>query len=304
LNENKALIFDIKKFAIHDGVGIRTTVFFKGCPLNCWWCHNPESLNPKPELVLYENKCIGCGGCFKVCPQKAHEILPNKNRVYHKEKCLLCGKCSGICYAEALVMQGRKVTVEELMVELRKDIPFYKNSDGGITLSGGEPMYQHVFVEALLKQCKSEGLHTIIDTCGYTSWKKFKKVLPYLDSVLYDLKHINDHKHKIYTGVSNRLILRNLYRIGDYGLPLTIRIPIIPGINDTKENIIGAAQFLLGVKNIIKVELLPYHNLAESKYIRLGKEYKLNDLTPPDKEDVNIIAEWISSFGLKVQVGG
>jgi pyruvate formate lyase activating enzyme len=304
LNENNALIFDIKKFAIHDGVGIRTTVFFKGCPLNCWWCHNPESLNPKPELVLYENKCIGCGGCFKVCPQKAHEILPNKKRVYHKEKCLLCGKCSGICYAEALVMQGRKVTVEELMVELRKDIPFYKNSDGGITLSGGEPMYQHVFVEALLKQCKSEGLHTIIDTCGYTSWKKFKKVLPYLDSVLYDLKHINDHKHKIYTGVSNRLILRNLYRIGDYGLPLTIRIPIIPGINDTKENIMSTAQFLLGVKNIVKVELLPYHNLAESKYMRLGKEYKLNDLKPPDKEDVNTIAEWINSFGLKVQVGG
>jgi pyruvate formate lyase activating enzyme len=304
LKENKALIFDIKKFAIHDGIGIRTTVFFKGCPLNCWWCHNPESLSSKPELVLFKNKCIGCGGCFKVCPQKAHEILPDNKRVYHKEKCLLCGKCRDICYAEALVMQGRKVTVEEVMVELRKDIPFYKNSGGGITLSGGEPMYQHVFVQALLKQCKSEGLHTIIDTCGYTSWKNFRKVLPYLDSVLYDLKHINEVKHKLYTGVSNKLILKNLEEIGNYGLPITIRIPIIPGINDSKEYITSTALYLLEVKNIVKVELLPYHNLAESKYIRLGKEYKLKELAPPSKEDVNKIAEWIRSFGLKVQVGG
>lgn len=304
MDEVKGLIFDIKKFAVHDGPGIRTTVFLKGCPLNCWWCHNPESINPAPELVLFENKCIGCGECFKVCPEKAHEILPDGARVYHREKCVLCGKCVDICYAEALVMEGKEVTVEEVMVELRKDIPFYENSDGGITLSGGEPMFQHEFALAILKQCKAEGLHTAIDTSGQASWHIYERALPYVDLVLYDFKHIDPVAHKKYTGVSNKLILDNLARMGESGVPIEIRMPIIPGVNDAKDDIVDAANFFKTIHNITWVQLLPYHRLGESKYQRLEQEYKLSDLQPPSKEQMNEIAEWIRLYGLEVHVGG
>lgn len=310
---SEGLIFDIKKFAVHDGPGIRTTVFFKGCPLNCWWCHNPESINPKPELVLFENKCIGCGECFKVCPNKAHELLEDgtreayrskSTRVYHRDRCALCGECVEVCYAEALVMEGEEVTVEEVMIELRKDIPFYENSGGGITLSGGEPMFQHEFALAILKQCKTEGMHTAIDTSGQASWQIYEEILPYVDLVLYDIKHIDSQKHKIYTGVPNKLILENLRRLSEYDIPIEIRMPIIPGINDAEEYITRAAQFLTEIKNITRVELLPYHKLGGSKYTRLEKEYKLPDLEPPEEEEMVEAAEWIRSFGLKVHVGG
>lgn len=323
----KGLIFDIKKFAIHDGPGIRTTVFLKGCPLSCWWCHNPESIKPKPELVLFENKCIGCGECFKVCPHNAHEILPDGTRIYHKEKCVLCGKCVEVCYAEALVMEGNEVTVEEVMIELRKDIPFYENSGGGITLSGGEPMFQHDFALEILKQCKAEALHTTIDTSGQASWRIYEKILPYVDLVLYDLKHIDSEEHKVYTGVSNKLILENLKKIGEWfpplnrnnrdkrdacptdenvecGVPIEIRMPIIPGINDAKEAIERAAQFLTQVGNITRVELLPYHKLGGSKYTRLDREYKLPELEPPGKEKMDEVVKLMRSFGLKVHVSG
>jgi pyruvate formate lyase activating enzyme len=300
----KGLIFDIKKFAVHDGPGIRTTVFFKGCPLRCWWCHNPEAMKPKAELVLFENKCIACGECFEVCPQHAHEKLPDGTRVYHKEDCLLCGQCVEVCYAEALVMEGREVTVEEVMVELRKDIPFYDNSGGGVTLSGGEPTLQHEFAHALLKQCKTEGLHTALDTSGQAQWSTFEKVLPYVDIVLYDLKLMESAQHKIYTGVSNRLILENLVKIGASGVPVEIRIPIIPGINDAQENIVNSAQFLTEIKSLTRVELLPYHRLGESKYARLGMTYKLSGLEPPGKEQMNQIATWMRPFGVEVHVGG
>ena len=304
MDEVKGLVFDIKKFAVHDGPGIRTTVFLKGCPLHCWWCHNPESIKREKELVLFENKCIGCGECFKVCPNQAHEVLPDGNRVYHKEKCVLCGKCVDICYAEALVMEGKEMTVEEVMVELRKDIPFYENSDGGITLSGGEPLFQHEFALATLKQCKAEGLHTAIDTSGQISWRVYEQVLPYVDLVLYDFKHIDPVAHKKYTGASNELIMDNLVKMSECGVPIEIRMPIIPGVNDAKKDIVDAAIFLSTLKNITWVELLPYHRLGESKYNRLGEEYKLEGLQPPPKEQMNEIAEWIRSFDLEVHVGG
>ncbi|MDP7396701.1 MAG: glycyl-radical enzyme activating protein [Roseibacillus sp.] len=299
----KGRIFDIKKFAIHDGPGIRTTVFFKGCPLKCWWCHNPESICPKPELVLFENKCIHCNECFQACPQEAHEKLPDGSRVFHRELCTLCGECVEVCHAEALVMEGRDVTVEEVMAELRKDIPFYENSGGGITLSGGEPTLQWEFVLALLKQCKAEGLHTAMDTCGHAQWGTFEKLLPHVDLVLYDLKQMDHVEHKIHTGASNKLIRENLKKIDACGIPIEIRIPIIPGINDDKENILCSTQFLTEIKNITRVELLPYHNLGESKYVRLGMEYQLNELPPPDKEQMDEIAAWMRSSGLAVHAG-
>ena len=299
----KGRIFDIKKFAVHDGPGIRTTVFFKGCPLKCWWCHNPESIRPKPELVLFENKCIHCNECFQVCPQEAHEKLPDGSRVYHQELCTLCGECVEVCYAEALVMEGRDVTVDEVMVELRKDIPFYENSGGGITLSGGEPTLQREFILELLKQCKAEGLHTAMDTSGQAQWKTFEKLLPYVDLILYDLKHMDHVEHKNHTGVSNELIHENLKKIDVCGIPIEVRIPIIPGINDAKENILRSTKFLTEIKNITRVELLPYHNLGKSKYVRLGMEYQLNDLEPTGKEQMNEITEWMRPSGLEVHAG-
>ncbi|MCB8959586.1 MAG: glycyl-radical enzyme activating protein [Ardenticatenales bacterium] len=303
MTEKTGLIFDIKKFAVHDGPGIRTTVFFKGCPLSCWWCHNPEAMSPKPELVLFETKCIGIGSCFQVCPQGAHERLPDGSRVYHRDLCLLCGECVEACYADALVMEGREVTVEEVMVELRKDIPFYENSAGGITLSGGEPTYQHEFVLALLKQCKAEGLHTTLDTAGQTPWRIFAELLPYVDLVLYDLKQIDDRKHQEYTGVSNRMILDNLARLGTSGVAIVIRMPIIPGLNDAREDIEGAARFLSGLAGISHVDLLPYHKLGEAKHARLGNEYRLSHLETPEPEQMNEIAGWMRAFGLEVYVG-
>ena len=302
-NHLKALIFDIKKFAIHDGPGIRTTVFFKGCPLACWWCHNPEALTPARELILFESKCIACGECFTVCPQEAHEKLPDGTRVYHRDKCVLCGKCTEVCYAEALVMEGREVTVEELMVELRKDIPFYRNSGGGITLSGGEPTLQHEFALALLKACKAEDLHTSVDTSGQTPWRIFEKLLPYIDLVLYDIKQIDETSHQTHTGTPNRMILANLAKIGESGTPIEIRMPVIPGINDSEDGIVATARFLADIKGITRIELLPYHRLGESKYARLEREYRLPDLEPPGAEQMEATAALMRPYGLEVHVG-
>ena len=302
--EPKGLIFDIKRFAIHDGPGIRTTVFFKGCPLSCWWCHNPEAIDPQPELILFESKCIACGECFKVCAQKAHEARADGSRVYHREECVLCGECVEVCYAGALAMQGKEVTVEEVMGEITRDVPFYDNSNGGITLSGGEPMLQPEFALALVKQCRGEGLHVAMDTSGHVPWRVFEKVLSYVDLVLYDIKQIDDTRHQTHTGISNKLNLDNLKRVGDYGVPVEIRMPIIPGINDAPEDITRAGQFLSGIKGIIGVELLPYHGLGEPKYVRLGREYKLPGLDPPGRAEMNEIAERIRTFELEVHVSG
>ena len=298
-----ALIFDIKKFAIHDGPGIRTTVFFKGCPLACWWCHNPEALVPKRELVLFQDKCIACGECFRVCPQDAHEKLPDGTRVYHRDRCVLCGTCAEVCYAEALVMEGREVTVEDLMVELRKDVPFYQNSGGGITLSGGEPTLQHEFALALLKECKAEGLHTAVDTSGQTPWRVFETLLPHIDLILYDIKHIDESNHQVHTGSNNRRILANLERLGDSGTPIEIRMPVIPSINDADEGIERTARFLARIDGITRIELLPYHKLGVSKYPRLDRKYRLAELEPPGAERMEAIAGLIRSHGLEVHVG-
>lgn len=298
-----ALIFDIKKFAIHDGPGIRTTVFFKGCPLACWWCHNPEALLSRSELVLFEEKCIACGECFRVCPQEAHEQLPDGTRVYHADRCELCGACVEVCYAEALVMEGREVTVEELMVELRKDIPFYENSGGGVTLSGGEPTLQHAFALALLQQCKAEGLHTAVDTSGQTPWRVFEGMLPYIDLVLYDIKHIDGSRHREHTGSHNQRILENLKRLGDSGTPIEIRMPVIPTVNDNPEDIERTARFLAGIGGITRVEVLPYHKLGTSKYARLGREYQHSEAEIPDPAKMASIADILRVHGLQVHVG-
>lgn len=300
----KGLIFDVERFALHDGPGVRTTVFFKGCPLSCWWCHNPEAISPRPELVRFASRCIGCGECLRVCSHGAHELRPDGTRVHHPQRCTLCGRCVEACDAGALVMEGRQVTVDELMAQLRRDEPFYRDSGGGVTLSGGEPLLQHEFALALLRACKAEGLHTALDTSGLAPWTVLAALLPYADLVLYDVKQIDDSGHRQHTGRANGRILANLERLAASGTPVVVRLPIVPGVNDADGDIARTAAFLAGIGGICRVDLLAYHELGRAKYARLGRPYRLPDLAPPSPERMAAFAEVLRARGLDARVGG
>jgi len=294
MSEVTGTIFDIKRFAVHDGPGIRTTVFFKGCPLRCAWCHNPESMKMQRQIVFFENKCIGCGECFKRCPNGAIEATP-EGRKYYRDKCKLCGICVEYCYAEATVMQGKTATVEEVVEEVKKDMPFYKNSNGGMTISGGEPTMQPEFCIAILEACQKEGMHTALDTSGHVKLETFKEILKHVDLILYDIKHLDPEIHKEYTGISNELLLSNLREIDKLGIPIEIRMPTIPGINDTEENLLALCKLVDEVKSIERVRLLPYHRLGEGKYQRLEMDYRLKGLETPKKERMEEIINFIKS---------
>lgn len=287
-------IFDIKRFAVHDGPGIRTTVFFKGCPLRCLWCHNPESVKIQRQIVFFENKCIGCGECFKRCPNKAIEATL-QGRKYYRDKCTLCGTCVEYCYAEATVMQGKIVEVEEVIEEVKKDMPFYENSGGGVTLSGGEPTMQPEFCIAILQESKKAGMHTALDTSGYVKFDILKEILKYVDLILYDLKVMDSQKHKEYTGVTNEIILSNLKEIDKMDIPIEIRIPTIPGYNDSEDNLYATSQLINRLHNVIRIKMLPYHRLGEGKYDRLNMEYKLKGLEPPNKARMEQIVSFMKS---------
>lgn len=298
----KGIVFDIKGFAVHDGPGIRTTVFLKGCPLRCDWCHNPESQSSQPVLAQFKRNCIGCGKCLQRCPQGALS-RGDDGIVIDRGLCKACGECARTCYAEALVIRGRTMTVEQVMVEVRKDIPFYQNSGGGMTISGGEPLQQPEFTLALLKAAKSEGLHTCLDTCGYAPWSVLEQVLPYVDMVLYDLKGINPALHRQRTGRPNSLIMRNLQGLTSDGMQVKVRLPLVPGYNDRVEDIRDLAEFITNLQHVPPVEILPYHRLGEGKYEALGIKNGLH-LEPPQKAAVEALAEVAREFGVECQVGG
>ena len=263
----KARITDIKPMAIHDGPGIRTTVFLKGCSLRCLWCHNPETLSGKPQLAWYENKCIGCMGCAQVCPTGAHRLAEGSHR-FDREACIACGNCAAACPAGALQLFGTEMTVEQLLPRLLEDRPFYETTGGGVTLSGGECLLQADFCATLLQQLKAQGIHTAVDTCGCVSREAFEKVLPYTDLFLYDLKAIDPQVHKACTGQENGQILENLRYLDSRGAAIEIRIPFVPGHNEDQMAAIG--EFLQTLQTKPSVKLLAYHNFAGSKYHALG----------------------------------
>ncbi|HID55249.1 TPA: glycyl-radical enzyme activating protein [Candidatus Poribacteria bacterium] len=274
------MIFDIKRFAVHDGPGIRTTLFLKGCPLRCIWCHNPEGISRRPQLVFTPQRCIGCGRCLDLCPQGAHRFDGGRHLI-EWEDCLGCGSCAEGCYSEALRIAGREVSVEEVMREVLSDRPFYETSGGGMTLSGGEPLAQPQFSLALLQAAKSEGIHTALDTSGFAPWETFEELLPFTDLILYDLKHMDERRHVELTGVSNGRILENLRRLDNAGKRIWVRIPLVPGYNDEDSNYHALGRFLSGLENVEQIHILRYHKLAESKYENIGRSYPLKGMEPP-----------------------
>ena len=273
---NKAIFFDIQRNSFVDGPGIRTTVFFKGCNLRCAWCHNPESQSAKPQMMFYKDKCTGCGKCKSVCP-------------YHLEQCELCGKCTLYCPVDARKVCGKEHTVDEVLKEVLKDQAFYETSGGGVTFSGGECMLQIDFLAEILKKCKENGIHTAVDTAGHIPFESFEKILPYTDLFLYDIKIFDSQKHKQYVGVGNELILENLKKLFERKAKLWIRIPIIPDVNDSIEEIQKIKDFLKTIGTAEKIELLPYHAMGENKYRAIGKEPQI--FKTPDAENMKRLKE-------------
>lgn len=269
----KGLVFNIQKFSVHDGPGIRTAVFFKGCNLRCRWCHNPESWSFEPEIMYNKSKCVCCGECIKVCPQGAHSINIGKDgKAYHsfdRAKCIGCLKCSDICYYGALSAAGRYYTPDEVIEQVCKDRVFYEKSGGGVTFSGGEPMMQFGFLMELLQKSKENGLHVCIETAGCCNTEKLAKTMPYVDIYLYDIKETDPEKHKEYTGADRKIILENLRMLDDAGKTIIIRCPIIPGLNDREEHYINIGKLADTVKNAAEVDIEPYHPLGIAKAANL-----------------------------------
>ncbi len=293
------IVFDIKRFSIHDGPGIRTTVFLKGCPLRCWWCHNPEGQASQPELILRPERCIGCGACLEVCECGA--IFQNGERmVTDRVCCISCGACAEVCYAEAREVVGREMTVVEVMDAIERDSAFYDQSGGGVTFSGGEPLTQPIFLGELLRACKAAALHTTLDTCGFAHWDVVESVRADVDLFLYDLKLIDDVRHREVTGASNVRILENLRRLSRKGHRIVLRVPIIPGINDDEETVHAIGAFAAELPSLERVELLSYHRIGQSKYRQLGKICPMPETDPPSEDRMAEIARMLGSRGVSV----
>jgi pyruvate formate lyase activating enzyme len=294
------MIFDIKRYAINDGPGIRTAIFFKGCPLNCWWCHNPEGQNSQPQLMFRSNRCKSLKECIKVCPRNA--IHWADESITDWNVCDDCGICAEVCYPGAREMVGRTVSVNQLMEEIERDIPYYDQSGGGVTFTGGEPMFQREFLQESLLACKNQGIHTTVDTSGYASREGFESIYPIVDLFLYDLKLMDELKHIKYTSVSNRVILENLRKLSEVNAHIIVRIPLIPGVNDDVENIEQSAEYLAGLPTLDGIELMPYHEIGLTKYQALGMDYKLIDTRPSGNQHIKELEEIFSRFLLPINM--
>ena len=304
--DGKPLVFNIQKFSTHDGDGVRTTIFFKGCPLKCRWCHNPESQRYEKELIFHHNKCVVCGKCVVKCPQQANSIVDGK-LVFDRDKCTACGVCTDWCIKEAREIAGKEYTVDELVKEAKKDQIFYEQSGGGVTLSGGEVMAQNIdYIEQLCKRLHREGISVFIDTSGYTKYENLKRLIPFADVFLYDIKAIDSEEHKDYIGVDNALILENLVKLSNDGAGIYARLPIIGKVNATEEYINSVIRFL--EDNHVKVQqvnLLPYHDIGKGKYASLDRPYDEASMVKPDKELMEHFKTMFEEHGFtKVLIGG
>jgi pyruvate formate lyase activating enzyme len=296
-----AFVFNIMRFATHDGPGIRTVVFFKGCPLSCWWCHNPEGQSFLPDRLYFTERCRHCLECAAICPE--HAISEVDGAMQTSAACTLCGTCTTVCMAEARQIAGQRFTLNELIAEVEKDVVFYDESGGGVTLSGGEPLSQPAFVTSFLAACRERGIRTTLETCGFVQPAVFQQAACLADLVLFDLKFTDPAKHRQYTGVSNDLILGNLQQLVADRRPLTVRIPVIPGVNDSTEDIGGFVEYLSRLRPPA-VELLPYHRIGADKYRRLGLPYRLADTPQPAAANLARFRDALAQTGLNVSLGG
>ena len=303
-NPDLGLISTVQKYSTKDGPGIRSTVFFKGCPLGCLWCSNPELIRSQPDLLYTREKCARCGTCIEACPQKALAFGEDGFITIDRALCNGCGDCVQACPNAALELIGKLVTVEELSKELLKDRIFYQTSNGGVTFSGGEPLWQSGFVAQAARRMQAEGIHTALDTAGDVGWCHFEEVLDDIDLVLFDIKFSGRDLHRQFTGRDNDLILANLQLLSKQGVPMHVRLVMIPGINDSREEIRSRMQIVSSLKSVMQVDILPYHRFGAGKYARLGLDYPLMDLDEYDPERIAEIQALVESYGLKTTVGG
>ena len=296
-------IFNIMRFSTHDGPGIRTTVFLKGCPLSCWWCHNPENWGHVPAVVYITERCAGCGACVAACPHQALSLTRDGVQA-DPVRCRGCGACVRVCPAEARESTGRQIGLDELMLTVERDTPFYDQSEGGVTFSGGEPLAQPDFLFAALERCGRSGIHRAVDTSGYAAADVMLRAARAADLFLYDLKVMDPETHRRCTGADNARILRNLEILSGAGAEIVIRIPLIPGVNDDSRNIAAVGEFLAGLPRRHPVDLLPYHDTARAKYARLGLRREGPATSPPAPERLAAIQSELSRYGISAHIGG